>query len=144
MLWGNALCCILFLMNSKMIGEKSEGMVLARFLQLEWVVLLPFGDNQRYDFVIDRGQGFERIQIKTAKLKGSYIKFHTCSSQNHRGNGVKNYKGQCEFFAAYCPENNKIYFVKVEECGDTAISLRINPPINNQKSKIRFAENYEL
>lgn len=39
--------------NSKSIGERSEAMALAHFLQLGWVVLLPFGDNQRYDLVID-------------------------------------------------------------------------------------------
>ena len=36
--------------NSKAVGEKSEAVVLANFLLKGWVVLQPFGDNQRYDF----------------------------------------------------------------------------------------------
>jgi PD-(D/E)XK endonuclease len=37
------------MMNPKMIGEISEAQVLAAFLQAGEVVLLPSGDNQRYD-----------------------------------------------------------------------------------------------
>ncbi len=130
--------------NSKSIGERSEGMVLARFLQKGWVVLMPFGDNQRYDFVIDRGKGFERIQVKTARLKNSTIEFRPCSSQAHRGRGHIGYKGQCEFFAVFCPQNQKIYMIKVEECADTRVDLRIEPPKNGQKKKIRIAHDYEI
>lgn len=131
-------------MNTKTIGEKSEGMVLARFLQLGWIVLMPFGDNQRYDFVIDRGNGFEKIQVKTARLKDGYIEFRPYSSQSHRGNSQKGYKGECDFFACYCPQNNMIYFIKVDDCTETVVILRLLPPKNNQKYKVRYAKDFEL
>lgn len=131
-------------MNTKDIGEKSEGLILAKFLTLGWVVLMPFGDNQRYDFVIDRGCGFERIQVKTARLINGAIEFRTCSSQNHRGRGTFNYKGQCDYFAAYCTDNKKMYMIKVNDCGDTGVKLRIEPPKNNQKEKIRLACEFEI
>lgn len=131
-------------MNSKSIGEKSEAMALSRFLQLGWIVLSPFGDNQRYDFVIDRGLGFEKIQVKTARLKNGYVKFPSCSSYAHRGGSAKGYKGECDYFAAFCPDNHIIYFIKVNECGERGVILRITPPKNNQKSKVRYAFDYIL
>lgn len=130
--------------NPKAIGEKSEGMVLAKFLQLGWIVLLPFGDNQRYDFVIDRGKGFEKIQVKTARIHNECILFNSSSSQNHRGKGTKGYKGECDFFVVYCPSNVKIYMISVNDCGESTVTLRLKAPKNKQIKHVRFAENYEL
>lgn len=39
--------------DPKGIGQKSEAQVLACFLKNDMIVLSPFGDNERYDFVID-------------------------------------------------------------------------------------------
>jgi hypothetical protein len=131
-------------MNTKSIGEKSEGVVLAKFLQLGWIVLLPFGDNQRYDFVIDRGNGFEKIQVKTARLKEGWVEFTPYSSRSHRGQSNKSYRGECDYFASFCPKNGKIYFLKVDDCCEASVKLRITPPKNNQKSKIRYAMDFEI
>ena len=131
-------------MNPKLIGEKSEGMVLAKFLELDWIVLMPFGDSQRYDFVIDRGNGFERIQVKTFRFKQDYIEFNPSSSQAHRGKKRQGYKNQIDFFACFCPENKKIYLIKVDDCGEAGVKLRITPPKNNQSKFIRYAKDYEL
>lgn len=131
-------------MNPKQIGERSEGMVLCRFLQLNWIVLMPFGDNQRYDFVIERGNGFEKVQVKTARLRNGAVEFCPFSSQQHRGKGVKGYKGQCDYFAAYCPDTEKVYFIKVDDCCDKGVKLRIDAAKNNQKINVRFAKDYIL
>lgn len=131
-------------MNSKTIGEKSEAIVLAKFFLLGWVVLIPFGDSQRYDFVIDRGNGFERIQVKTARLINGAIEFNTYSSQAHRGKGKLGYKGQCDYFVGYCPQNSKVYMIKVDDCGERGVKLRIDPPKNNQKEKVRDAAEFEI
>jgi hypothetical protein len=80
-------------MNSKTIGEKSEGMILARLLYHNKIVLRPFGDNQRYDLVVDDNNKFIRIQCKTGKLINGAVKFSTCSSQGHRGKGKQHYRG---------------------------------------------------
>jgi hypothetical protein len=133
-------------MNSKTVGERSEAMVLSRFLQLGYIVLIPFGDNQRYDFVIDRGigLGFEKIQVKTARLKEGFIEFNGHSSQCHRGKGSRGYKGECDYFAAYCPQNNECYFIKVDDCTHTSVILRLTTPKNNQKLKVKYAKDYIL
>ena len=41
--------------NPKAIGEMTEAVILAHLILRGDGVLLPFGNNQRYDMVIDRG-----------------------------------------------------------------------------------------
>lgn len=46
--------------NTKAIGEISEAVILAEFLRAGFPVLFPFGDNQRYDMVVEANGGFLR------------------------------------------------------------------------------------
>lgn len=132
-------------MNSKDVGEKSEGQILAALLRSDKKVLIPFGDNQRYDMVIDEGDRFIRVQCKTARLtKKGVIAFQTCSSSTHRGGEKKNYKGQADLFGIYCPPLNKVYFIPVDNVGDRQCFLRLERPLNGQKSNIRWAKDYEF
>ena len=39
--------------DTNRIGAISESAIITRFLQLGYVVLTPYGGNQRYDLVID-------------------------------------------------------------------------------------------
>ena len=61
--------------NTKDVGERSEAQVLAALLKLGKVVLMPYGDNQRYDFVVEDGGEFIRVQCKTGKLKDGRVNF---------------------------------------------------------------------
>jgi len=130
--------------SPKVQGEKSEGLILAALLRAGKVVLLPFGDNQRYDLVIDEHGKFVRVQCKTGRLRQGAINFKTCSSHEHRGKGTRNYYGQADLFGVYCPETDAVYFIPVEEVGTTRALLRVEPPKNNQKSKTRYADRYKL
>jgi hypothetical protein len=56
-------------MNPKAVGEKTEAIILAELIRNDLVVLLPFGDNQRYDFVVDNHGEFIRIQCKTGRYR---------------------------------------------------------------------------
>ncbi len=52
-------------------GEISEAAIITRFLQLGYIVLTPYGGNQRYDLVIEDADGnFWRIQCKSAWIDG--------------------------------------------------------------------------
>ena len=55
--------------NTKAIGEISEAMILAEFLKAGIPVLMPFGDNQRYDMVVEAGGQFLNVQCKTARYR---------------------------------------------------------------------------
>jgi len=130
--------------NPKAIGERSEAMVLAALLRHGELVAVPFGDNQRYDLLIDKGERVLRVQVKTGRLTDDgAVTFASCSSAYHRGGGKRSYRGEIDYFAVYCPDNDKIYFVPVDACGSFTGKLRVKPPRNNQRRGIIWAEHFE-
>jgi len=93
-------------LNSVNKGDASEAAVIAELKKRGYTVLQPFGDNQRYDIVVE-DDGFERIQIKTArKVEEGKISFDT--SNNHSNmSGVKRKtytENEIDSFIAYFQE----------------------------------------
>jgi hypothetical protein len=104
---------------------------------------MPFGDNQRYDLVVDKGDGaFERIQCKTARIKTGCVSFWACSA-NGFTYAKRGYAGEADVFMVYCPDNDKIYRVPVGDVGATSVRLRVAPAKSNF-STIRWAKDYEV
>lgn len=131
--------------NSKHIGELTQAIIMTALLKRGDVVLLPFGDNQRYDLVIETTQGFQRVQCKTGRLKKGAVEFAVASSRYHRGGQRSAYTNQIEFFGVYCPKNGKSYLVPAATLPlRNQCSLRIDPPGNSQIRGIRWASDFEL
>jgi hypothetical protein len=107
-------------------------------------VLLPFGEDHRYDLVIDDGEKLSRVQVKTGRVRGAVIQFHCASTHAHRGGTTRPYFGQIEYLAVYCPETGKVYLLPEKELTATIAHLRLSPPLNNMTKTIRWAARYEL
>lgn len=132
-------------MNTKDIGERSEAKILSALLDRDITVLKPWGDNKRYDFVIEKSGIFYRIQCKTGREVDGAIRFATRSVTTKNGKAVNvPYIGQADYFMVFFPGNKKIYCIKVDECGIDQCSLRLNESKNNQTKGVKIAENYEL
>lgn len=131
-------------MNPTQIGDISEAQVLGTFIKAGLRVLLPFGNNERYDLVIDRGGGkFQRIQVKTGQCERGGLAFATHSSTTVNGKIKKTaYHGQIDAFAVYCRENDTVYVVPIEKCGSYECFLRFDPPKNRQKNGVNMAEDF--
>ena len=127
-------------------------MVLARLVAVypKAEILMPFGENSRYDLLIDTGVKFIRVQCKTGRLRKGAIVFPTCSVTYHHPNnqGMRayrhGYQGSADVFGVYCPENDEVYLVPVREVGNVAGSLRVEPARNSQAKGIRWAKDYQL
>jgi hypothetical protein len=111
-------------------------------------LLVPFGENIRYDLVIDDGVRLARVQCKTGRLRNGVIIFHTASTYGHHPNPKilkRNYLGEIDFFAVYCPETKGVYLIPIADMPNRSMAyLRIDPPLNGQRKNVRFAANYEL
>jgi len=129
--------------NPKGAGELTEAMCLAAFVRGGEKVLLPFGDNQRYDMVLHRGEDFIRVQCKTGRLRNGAVEAATCSSYAHRGNGSKDYTGSADWFAVWCPDTDKVYVVPVDEAPKRQITLRVEEPKCPSSKRMRWAKEYE-
>ena len=53
----------------KIVGTVLELEFAAECVRRGAIVSQPFGDNAHYDFLIDNGKGFYRVQVKAASLK---------------------------------------------------------------------------
>lgn len=129
--------------NPKAVGERSEGIVLAELMKLGYVVLLPFGNNQRYDLVVDEDGTFVRVQVKTCWWENGCVAFKTNSVNAFTGKR-KTYQGSADVFVAYSPHTGSVYRVPVGECGSSQVTLRVEPNKGGATSGIRWAKDYEL
>lgn len=130
--------------DTKRIGDISEMQVAAAFSRRGYFVCRPFGENQRYDLIIDDGEQLSRVQVKTGRLRNGVILYGAVSTHGHRGRPSKPYIGQIELLAVYCPDTEKVYVVPESHLTRSLGSLRIAPPKNNMSKTIRWASDYEL
>lgn len=132
--------------NTKQTGDISCTIIAARLLQAGYSVLMPIGDNQRYDLVIEQNGIFQRVQCKTGrrvgKTKGS-IEFPTCSTYSHkRGTFIrKDYNGDADFFGVYDSKSDKVFILSIGECGKTATRLWVSGKRNPDS---KAANDFEL
>jgi hypothetical protein len=140
--------------HPKAIGDRSEAHALAALVDCYPTVLMPWGENCRYDFVIETLDGeLLRVQCKTGHLRRGVVTFPTTSMTYHHpkhgGNGraehcARAYQGDADLFAVYCVENRRVYLVPVEDVPSRQGSLRLEPARNGQQTGIRWGTQYEL
>lgn len=139
-------------LSHKATGERSEAIILAKLVDIGYRVLIPDGDNLRYDLLIeDIDERFWRIQCKTGWIapNGASIHFLTASSYAHTRTGqagqrLKDYQGQIDFFAVHCPQTKGTYLVPIDHIEGTYGRLYLTQTANNGKREIRWAKDYEI
>ncbi|MEV7684493.1 group I intron-associated PD-(D/E)XK endonuclease [Streptomyces bungoensis] len=133
------------ILSPKARGELTEAIVLAKLIEYGYRVSLPFGDNCRYDLIVDDGRRLHRVQVKTARdgRNPGTLEFSTVSHHPLSGKRTK-YHGQIEAFIAFHPKSGDFYWVPVEDCTGNYFCLRVVPARNNQVSGTRPAAPYRL
>jgi hypothetical protein len=134
--------------HPKDIGDRTALAVMLALRDVGYAVLVPFGENTRYDLVIDDGHTLSRVQCKTGRLRLGSIIFRTCSSYAHHPNPKilrRHYADEIEFFGVYCPETSGVYLVPIADVSArTSAYLRVLPSLNGQRRRIRWAADYEI
>jgi hypothetical protein len=113
------------------IGDRTTLAVMLALQEAGYAILVPFGENTRYDLVTDNGGEFRRIQCKTGRLRDGAIGFKACSTYAHHPNPKltrRHYLGEIDYVGVYCPETGGVYLVPIEDAElQTQCSLRISP-----------------
>lgn len=121
----------------------AEGAVGYALLTHGCVVLVPYGQGQPYDLVVDRGlAGFVRVQVKTAWRRKDCLLFNSCSTDH--GKGRQDYRGRADVFGVYAPAVERVFIVPVEAAATRCTSLRLRPTANNQSLRVNHAEDFAL
>ena len=127
------------------VGQRSETAILAAFVERGFPILLPWGVNRRADMVLDFGDRVLRIQCKTGRLRNGAVIFSAQSVRaNMNGVFTRNYIGEIDIFAVYCPETRDVYMVPCDETTRGHTTLRLRPTANRQEKGIRWAADYAL
>src|SRR5579864_547175 len=134
--------------HPKDIGDRSTLAIILALTEAGYHVLLPFGENTRYDLVIDVNGSLSRVQCKTGRLRKGAVCFRTSSSYYHHPTPsppAKHYRDQVDFFAVYCGETCGVYLVPIDDlAAEWQAWLRVDAPRNNQHRGVRFAADYEI
>ena len=86
--------------TTKRRGELSELAFTFKAASMGFGVAKPYGDSERYDFILDSGQKLRRIQVKstTTVLNGRY---HVNSHRRTNGSVVAYDPSEIDFLVAY-------------------------------------------
>jgi hypothetical protein len=122
-------------------GNAGESAVLNAFVERGYDVLIPFGEGQPYDLVVQLpSRRFLRVQCKTAREVPGCVVFN--SRMTDHGRGRLSYDGLADIFGVYAPSTGSVYLVPVAEVPGFEGRLRLQPTRNNQRLKIRHARAY--
>lgn len=110
--------------NPKAVGEKSEAAILNYLIQKNIPVAVPWGNNQRYDLIVDLGDRLLRAQCKTGTYSNGAVNFPTSSKSG--GKVRKNYVGQIDCFLVYCRDLDKVYKVDIGVAPKNSMTLRVD------------------
>jgi hypothetical protein len=130
--------------DTKSVGDLSEALVLNALVRMGYRVCIPWGENNRYDFVAEIEGVLVRIQVKTGRLRIGSIWFNAYSSHAHRNGGPRSYVGDIDLFGVYCPDVEQVFLVPVDHVTRTQGCLRWEKTKNQQRRKIRWANRYRL
>lgn len=133
-------------LTTKQKGNITELECLLAFVKQGYKVSIPYGEDCRYDLVVDIKGHLYRIQCKTSKSLSNPedgFKFKTKSVviTTHGAKESTYSEDEIDYFATMY--EGQCYLVPVEECGNEK-TLRFRYPANGQKKGISLAVNYTL
>ena len=108
-------------------GEAAEAAFLARATHLGFTVLIPWGDSNRYDSVVELNHGLLRVQVKSATLYAE-----TRYRVKTTGASGKVYTSkEIDFFVAYVVPENLWYIIPIQAVGSRK-AIRFYPTTRRQ------------
>ena len=121
-------------MDRKELGAHTELQCITYLHGLGYTISIPWGDNARYDFILEVNGKLYKMQCKTSHLKQEGVyEFITCRRRINRNENVRLYykEDEVDFFVTFIKE--KCYLIPFNETSKTQKTLRFIPPANNTK-----------
>lgn len=130
--------------NSKAVGDETEARALSELVACGYSVSIPFGDNDKYDLIVDDETELYRIQCKTAwSNKAETLRFNTHSQTTRDGVYHEDtYQDSIDAFLVYYPESEQFYWIDTTDATDQKMELRFESEIDHPS--INWAAEYEF
>ncbi|ADB59250.1 hypothetical protein Htur_0349 [Haloterrigena turkmenica DSM 5511] len=130
--------------NTKQTGDETEAQIIAALIEHGYSVSIPFGDNDRYDLVVDTEHGLRRVQCKTGWIEDEVVRFKTASKTTVDGTvALTDYDGDIDAFAVRCKDTDELYWVPLEAAGRKNTYLRLTEPEIDHPN-VKRAERYRF
>ena len=127
---------------TKQKGDIAEAFVTYLLKQKGFNVLIPWGEDNKYDIVAEKNGVFKRIQVKYVTPKNGILEVAIRSSNNY--NTLYYSSRDVDIIVAYSPQQNKAYFIPLNKTQSRKVyKLRLTPTKNKQKKYISMASKYE-
>lgn len=128
----------------KRIGNIGEAKAISWLVEHGISVSIPFGDNERYDLVIDNNGSLERVQVKTSGYcphNGSItFKLHSSTYHTKSKHNIS-YENDVDSFIFYDSINDFLYYIPISQVmGKKNINIRFDKSINSQSKNCIFAD----
>lgn len=130
-------------------GDLGVAKTIPHLLAASIRVCLPLSEHLPFDLiaVMPDFTTLRRVQVKyrASWIRGAVlISLRSNYYDSKRIYSKRVNLEEIDCYAAYSPENGQMYYIRVDEIPDTAISLtlRFDPPLNGQKKGIRLANEF--
>ena len=113
-------------MNHKVtIGNLSVIKIATALMVKNVLVCTPLGDGYPYDLIADFREKLWRIQCKTGRLKNGRVVFFPKSNNGrwYKKGQKRDYASSADLIGVYCPENDRVYLLRVEDCGRSSTHI---------------------
>ena len=130
-------------MDNKRKGGVTELQCQAYLYRLGYDIAIPFGENSRYDLILDVDGHLLRVQVKTSEeIEDGVFRFSCISTRINRTRVSRHTysANEVDFFATIYKDI--CYLVPIAECV-TYKTLRLKPAKNGQATSVNFAADYE-
>jgi hypothetical protein len=122
----------------KFRGEWTELLFMTRASQQGLRVIKPWGESSRYDFVVESGGRFLRIQVKSTSYKRRH--HYICTL----GSGLRRYTSdEIDFFAIYVVPADAWYIMPIEIASKSRYVVGLSPH-NSLSKHAQYREAWHL
>ena len=129
-------------------GATAETAIAHAAVKLGIEVYRPVAEGGRFDLIFAFADAtLARVQCKWAPLVKGTVAIRSYSARRAReGMRYRSYTSdEIDAIAAYCPANERCYYVPVERVdGRRVLHLRLEPARNHQVDRVNYALGYEL
>lgn len=122
-------------------GDTAELKFMLLNQELGYIVSKPFGDNSKYDLIVDDGLELKRVQVKSTsrKDKSGGMDCYNCLVCSGRNSKEKYSKNDIDYVAIYIIPENTWYLIPVEQITGKTVKLyphRVSQRNTYEKFKI--------
>ena len=125
------------------IGDISEARFISDALSKGFIISKPFGNSDKYDFILDSGKILYKVQVKTANFYDDKKRRYVCSAVSGRFGKSKLYSDkEVDIVAIWVPST--IYWYIIPTKNIDVKTLSVYPHYESKAKYEKFKNAWEL